>query len=232
MVKRVSLTLIWVLLLVVSSLAQNSDEETSSSLFKKYQVGARIGSWINLGDTAYTNVLFIDDGNVVGEMETSINNVNFYFEGYFAYNIFAGGYAEFSVGVVNRGSVTVGDFFSTDIGNLILYPFLLQLKYYPFSALGSRIQPYVAAGGGLYYGRQSIQFTTSLFDEAFYRGESQTDLNFVLSGGVDYGLNEHLALDLNIKYMPVSFSDSLILMSDYDALAITVGIKYLYGGKK
>ena len=232
-VKKLSLMLTWVLLLAVSSFAQSPDEATSPSPVKKYHFGARLGTWVNLGDTALPRVQFInDDDEIVGLMETNINNVSFYFEGYFAYNIFQGGYVEFSMGMVNRGSVTVADIFSTDIGNLMLYPFLLQFKYYPFSTLGSRIQPYVAGGGGLYYGRQSIQFTTNLFDDAFLRGESATDFNFVLSGGVDYSLNDNLALDFNAKYMPVSFSDQLILMSDYDALAITVGIKYLYGGRK
>ncbi len=231
--KKLSLILIWVLLLVVSSFAQSPDEETSPSPAKKYHFGARIGPWINLGDTALPNVLFVDEfGNVVAEMETNINDVNVYFEGYFAYNIFPGAFAELSVGIVNRGSVTIRDAFSTDIGNLILYPFLLQLKFYPFPEGVSKFRPWVGVGGGLYYGRQDIQFTTSPFLDPYFRGQSETDFNYTLSGGVDYALNSFLALDLSAKYMPVDFTDALILMNDYDALAITIGVKYLYGGKK
>ena len=215
------------LMLTGAAFAQDSDEGNSSKFNGKNQFGVRIGTWINAGDDPPE---LVEDS--LGILETNINSVNAYFEGYFAYNLFPQTYLEFSIGIVNRGSVTVQEGSITDIGNLIVYPFLLHLKFYPLSMAASKIQPYVAVGGGLYYGRQDIQFSNfSNIYLANINGESETDFNYALSGGADYILNDKLALDFNIKYMPINFSKSLITIRDYDAVAVTVGVKYLYGGK-
>lgn len=229
MAKKLLVVLFCLLLPAYLTFAQDADGKSYPSLKNRHQAGVRLGAWVNLGEDPPE---YDETPDGLTTLETNIGSANFYFEGYFAYNILPATYLELSVGIVNRGSVTVQNQFSTDVGNLLLYPMLLQIKFYPFSMLRSKIQPYVAAGGGLYYGRQDVQFTTDPFFDPFFQTDSETDFSYTLSGGVDWLLNNSLALNLNAKYMPINFSETLILINDYDALAITVGVTYLHGGKK
>ncbi len=147
-------------------------------------------------------------------------------------------FVQLSFGMVNRGSVTLydGTLGTTDVGNLMVYPILLQLKLYPLASVPTRLQPYIGAGGGVYYGRRSIQFTNNLFYQYYpdysLNQDTQTDFNYTLSGGVDWLFSNNWAMDLNAKYMPVNFSDPLVTIRDYKALTVAVGIKYLYSPKK
>ena len=204
-------------------------EEKTITLNNKHHLGARIGTWINNGETPPEIAFSIDS---TAQIFTDINDVNFFIEGYFAYNIFSSAFIEFSLGLVNRGAVTVvetqGTDTTRDIGNLMVYPMLVTFKYYPMGSMSSKIQPYFSLGGGLYYGRRDIQITSNYYN-AYYgnNGDSETDFNYTLSGGFNWLLNNSLALDFNVKYMPVNFSTSLVSIKDYKATSITVGIIYM-----
>jgi outer membrane protein W len=212
--------------------AQEAEEGSDISVPNRHQIGIRLGTWINAGDDPPPLLQLLDANDVVvGQLETDLTNVSFYFEGYFAYNIFPQAFIELSFGIVNRGSVTIQEGPITDVGNLMLYPLLLQLKFYPLALPNCRFRPYVGAGGGLYHGRQDIQFTTDFFFTDLAE-DTETDFNYVLSGGADWILSDNLALDLNVKYMPINFPQSLVTIRDYDAMAVSVGIKYLYRKKK
>lgn len=229
MVKKLIVITLCIFIPSYAALAQDTAEETYPSLNNRHQAGVRLGAWTNLGEDPPESIRSLDE---LVALETNISGTSFFFEGFFAYNILPATYLELSVGIVNRGSVTVQDQFSTDIGNLLLYPMLLQVKFYPFAKVRSKIQPYVFAGGGLYYGRQDVQFTTDPFFDPFIQTDSETDFNYTLGGGFDWLLSNTIAINLNAKYMPIGFSEPLILVNDYDALAITVGVTYLHGGKK
>lgn len=214
--------------LSAGAFAQDLDEGSKPSSGRTHQAGVRLGVWVNAGDDP-PEFDVSPDGTAA--LETNIKDVNAYFEGRFAYNVFSKAYLELSIGIVNRGSVTVQDGPFTDIGSLVLYPFLLQFKFYPLSP-ASRLQPYVAAGGGIYHGRQDIQFTTDNIYFASLNEDNETDINYVLSGGADWYLNNYLALDLNLKYMPINFSNDLVTIRDYEAVSVTIGITYAHGKKK
>lgn len=194
-------------------------------LFKqKHQAGIRLGVWANNGETPTDSV---------GVFETSFKDANFYFEGYFAYRLFSQAMLEFSLGIVNRGSVTFREAGATNVGSVLVHPILLQLKLYPLASLKAKLQPYLLAGGGLYYGRRSVQFTTS--SDVYYYGlaeQSGTDFNYVLGGGIDWPIATTIGLEAGIKYMPIEFSKGLQTIRNYDAVAFTVGVKYLYSSKK
>ncbi|HKK19897.1 MAG TPA: hypothetical protein VJ983_00370 [candidate division Zixibacteria bacterium] len=209
-------------------------ESQTLTLANKHQFGLRLGTWINNGETP-PKLVTATDGST---LKTSVNDASFYLEGYFAYHLIPQTFLQISFGMVNRGSVTYYDGVqgTTDVGNLMVYPILLQAKLYPLASLPSRLQPYVGVGGGVYYGKRSIQFTNNLF-YAYYpeyslNHDSQTDFNYTISGGVDWLLSNTIAMDLNAKYMPVNFSNPLVTIKDYKALTIAVGIKYLYTPKK
>lgn len=227
---RFSAALLTILTLFTTTvLAQDTDEKVKQPSGRKHQAGIRLGTWINTGEDPPE---FAQSPDGTAMLETNFKDVNAYFEGRFAYNLFPQAFLEFSIGIVSRGSVTVQEQGFTDVGSLLLYPFLLQFKLYPLSPAGSRVQPYLAAGGGLYYGRQDVQFTTDYYYFATLNADSETDFNYVLSGGVDWYLNDYLALDFNLKYMPVNFSEELITIRDYSAFSVTVGITYVHGIKK
>ncbi|MFQ5452721.1 MAG: OmpW family outer membrane protein [Candidatus Zixiibacteriota bacterium] len=209
--------------------AQENDELQPLTLSNKHQIGIRLGTWVNSGEKP--PLLLVDTIDNTS-LATSVKDASFYFEGYFAYSLIPHTYVELSLGLVNRGSVTLQENNNTDIGNLLLYPILLQLKLYPIGSFNSKFQPYVTIGGGLYYGKRNVQFTNNRFSFFKFNEDTETDFNYTLSGGADWLLNNSLALDFNIKYMPINFSKSLVTISDYDAVAITVGIKYLYAKNK
>ena len=114
--------------------AQETDEDTYPTIERKHQVGIRLGGWINAGDDIPE---FAVDTTSLAILETSIKCGSFYFEAYGAYAVLPSTFLELSIGIVNRGSVTIQDGQFQDIGNLVLYPILLQLKWYPFAPLRS-----------------------------------------------------------------------------------------------
>ena len=208
--------------------AQDTDEDTFPTLRSKHQVGLRLGGWINGGDEIPELAIDTVSGAI---LQTSIKSGSFYFEVYGAYSVLPQTFIELSIGIVNRGSVTIEEGPFQDVGNLIVYPILLQLKWYPVAALRSKFQPYVGVGGGIYHGRQDVQFSNNVFFSTL-REDHETDINYTLAAGADWLLNDFLALEFHGRYMPIKFSNALVTATDYNAVSITVGIKYLYRSKK
>lgn len=226
---RLLATALLTVLILAGLIRASDDPKPKEDIFNhRHQIGGRIGVWSNTGDPIPT----MYSGPSIN-VETKIKDASFYFEGFFAYRLFSQAMLELSIGIVNRGTVIIEEGGRTDIGNLMLYPILVHLKLYPMAPLKNRLQPYITVGGGLFYGRQSVQFTTNVFDPRF-REQSETDFNYAIGGGLDWVLSKTLALDFNAKLMSINFSRGLLTVRDYDAITVTVGIKYLYksGGKK
>ena len=217
-----------VLIAVLPSASTVAGENDQMDQFdQRHQVGVRLGIWANGGETPPT---LFEDPDEFYRVDTDINSANVYFEGVVAYRLYSLGLLEFSLGFVNRGDVNVRDGSREYFGSLIFYPILLQWRQYlPLTGDG-KLRPYVSVGGGIYYGRNSVQFT----NDAYYAftEESQTDFSYVLGGGVDYRIANSIALELNAKYMPIDFSKNLILIRDYQAFTVTFGVKYLFTGGK
>jgi outer membrane protein W len=204
--------------------AEQADADKCLLFSEKHQAGIRLGVWANNGESPTDSM---------GVFETNFKDASFFFEGYFAYRLAPIVMLELSFGIVNRGSVTFREAGATNVGNVLVHPILLQLKLYPLASLATKFQPYLLAGGGLYYGHRSVQFTTS--SDVYYYGlaeQSGTDFNYVLGGGVDWPLSATIGLEVGAKYMPIEFSKRLQTVRDYDAVAFTVGVKYLYSSKK
>ncbi|MFH1374715.1 MAG: hypothetical protein ABII79_13065 [bacterium] len=216
----------WLLMAAVILIHAESSLAGDSLLFHdRHQTGARLGMWANSGESPVAS-----DPN--GMFETNFHDACFYIEGFLALRLSRPLMLELSAGVVNRGSVTFIQNNITNHGSVQVHPILVQLKFYPLFATSSRLQPYLLAGGGLYYGRRSVQFTTS--SNIYYGIQEQTgtDINYTLGGGCDWPLGSTVGLEAAVKYMPVQFSKGLQTISNYEAVALTVGIKYLYTSKK
>lgn len=188
----------------------------------------RLGAWANLGGLP-PDTLFNPSTNSI--MATELTNSNFYFEGFFGYRLNEQLMLELSLGISNRGSVTLSQDGSTEVGNVIIYPVLLQMKLYLLSMTDLRIQPYVFGGGGMYHGRRSTQVSSSGY---VYQNsqESETDFHYSFGGGLDWPISKSVSADLNVKYMPIMFSKTFVAINDYKGIGITLGIKYLYSFNK
>jgi len=210
------------MLWLVMGFGQRANAEDQPGFTGKRQVGVRLGVWSNRGETPPK------DGQVneQGTFSTNIKESAFYFEGLYSYPLLPWTSAEISLGSVNRGSVTINEGSMSDIGNLIIYPVLIQLKVYPAFLLPTKFQPYLLAGGGLLHGRRTVQFTSSGSYYSNWAEESSTDFSYVLGGGIDYSIARPIGLDFTVKYMPIKLS--LLTIENYDAIAFALGIKYLY----
>lgn len=222
------LAVLFFLLALTAGSADAVEPDSTSplgSFLTRHQIGARLGGWINLGDTP-------PELDTAAQFETNFHDGSFFFEGYYAHRFTRALMGEFSLGIANRGSVTFLIDDRSNVGSVMVYSVLLHGKLYPFGGSGWRLQPYFTAGGGLYYARRSVQFSTSdLY--YYYPGldeESRTDFSYALGGGFDLPVSSQIGLDLNIRYLPVVFGDPLMTIEDYSAVTVTIGVKYLYSG--
>ncbi|MBN1211279.1 MAG: outer membrane beta-barrel protein [candidate division Zixibacteria bacterium] len=212
--------------LIFAQVQVSDDYEKIAPFEKRHQAGARLGVWLNQGDEP----LGRDSSNVF--YKTDIGNNNFYFEGFGAYRLNSRIMLEVTLGFVNRGNVTVFDGVDSYVGNLVVYSMLAHVKLYPLPRLFGRFYPYLTAGGGLYYGRHDVQFTTNYDFFRVFDEKSGTDFNYALGGGIDWPLSSVFGLDLNVKYMPITLSKELVEITDFDALSVSVGVKYLFNTGK
>ena len=227
-IRSVLLALTVVLLHFPLARAVDTGPTPAQTFGTKHQAGIRLGLWSNQGDTPPA-------GGSSGDFSfrTSIADANFYFEAYGALRLFRQLMGELSFGIVNRGSVTLNELDLTDVGNLMVYPLLVRVKFYPLGGLDLKWQPYLSAGGGVFYGRRNVQFTTASYYYSGFEEESSTKLSYALGGGVDWPIAQTIALDLDVKYMPIKYSNNLVAVSDYSAFTVAVGVKYLlFSGKK
>ena len=217
--KIVALAVLLTVFLAFSIIAEEAPKEY------KYSMGLRLGGWSNQGDLPFSLVINPEDSNDF--VMTDVKNGSFYIEGFFGFRVQRNIELEFSMGITNRGDVTITQDGLSDFGQLLIYPILLQAKLYPLASSSSKFQPFVGGGGGLYYGRRNIQITQNYyFTLAQFEGETETAFNIVALGGFDYKLSPTLAIDFTTKYMPITFSDLLVGEDDYSAITFTIGIKY------
>ena len=212
------------LLVVVLSSALSAQERTG--FYDRQQAGIRLGGWINQGGLPIDSSL---------DVIADVGDNNFYAELYGAWRIFKRGFLEVSLGFGNRGDVTVLDsiIYSDGVeevqyvGSLVIYPVVAQLKYYLPGFNKLLLKPYIEAGGGLYMGRHSVEFTNA----TTYTGREQTSrtaFSYVMGAGFDWPLSQSIGLELNTRYFPIKFGEDLFEEKDYSAVAVTVGVKYMF----
>ncbi len=194
---------------------------------RRHQLGARFGLWSNQGDTPPKYFVDESEGIII---QSDISKSNVYIEGYGGYNLFPGGMLEVSLGMVSRGDVMVEHNGMSYFGGLVLYPMLVSFKYYLPIPGADKFYPYFQVGGGIHYGRHSIQFTNDYYFPS--NTASGTDINYMLGIGADWRVAGDFAMEVNARHMPVEFGDGLFRVKDYGATTITLGFKYLLKSKK
>ena len=215
-------------LLIILLLATSALSAESGGFLDSHQAGARIGAWINLGDSPPESGILTVDGQPAGTYETNINEGAAYFEAFYGHRFNALWMAEVALGVVNRGSVALAESGgASDIGNLTLYDLQVSGKFYP-GRIGKRIYPYVQLGGTFIAGRRSVQFTNAGYYTSNWQEDNSYKFSWMAGGGVDVPVADQIGLDFAVKYLPIKFRDKLVTIDKYDALTVTAGVKYLF----
>ncbi len=226
--RALTATVLTILIAVAMSPSSAVGDDVPTSRLQAFRsrnhLGVRLGAWASQGEAPPASNT---DSTTGDSFRTNIGSTNFYFEFFGALRVVDMLRAELSIGTVNRGSVTVKQGPFSDVGNLNVFPILVKARVYPLIGTNSRLQPHVAAGGGIYYARRNVQFTTNSFYYTGLNEDSEVDFNYVLSAGVDYVASSVIAIEAQASYMPISFSNPLVGVTDYAAVGITVGVKYL-----
>lgn len=221
------------LVLVVASAVDLRADDTGSGVpefSRRHQAGARVGAWINQGDTPPSQ---LNDSYL--EFRSEIANANIYGEIFANFRLLPYLTFEFSLGAVNRGTISIRDTVTGDesTGNLLINPALASIHLYPLGTTSSRIQPWFGGGGGIYMARRSVQFINyggGQFGRYYgdFTDETQTKFSYIVAGGFDWVLGNTIALEASGRWQPLTLGSGLALTESYDALVVTAGIKYLF----
>lgn len=217
-------------LLISAATAVAADQDEAGPLFlKQNQAGIRLGVWASQGDQPPDSGGISVEGEAsAGYFSTNVKENAFFFEAFYAYRLNRRLMLEIAGGTTNRGSVTITSGGASDVGNLVLYPITVQGRLYPFTSPLLGVYPYATAGFGLYIGRRTVQFTNASYYYSNWEEETGFDFNYTVGGGLDWPVASSVGLDLTVKYMPIKFSKTLVAVDEYQALTVTLGIKYLY----
>jgi len=219
------------LVTVIAASASVEAQREIPGFSQRNQAGVRLGVWAGQGDDAPERGDLFVDGEATGTFETSISSSAFYFEAFYGHQLGSGFMGEVSLGMVNRGSVTLQEGSAQDIGNMMVYGLQISTKYYPDFLKGGSIFPYLQAGGGVYIGHRTVQFTNAGFSYSNWEEETGFTANYVVGAGADISLATNIGMDITAKYVPIKFSKALVTIKDFSTVTVTVGVKYLIDPK-
>jgi len=186
----------------------------------KFGIGARIGYVNYAGDDYEESGSTIDVDFDAAAMYGG--NLVYYIHRYFS--------LELSADYVKTDTEVKGsDISSTNIGELKQVPIILNGRFH-FST-NQKISPYLSAGIGYYLNDFDLS-DSSAGDEIC----PDDSFGFNLGGGVQYLLNEHFAIDLDLKYIwnktdfelnaPGDPTEEISV--DLDNFYVGIGLKYYF----
>ncbi len=187
-------------------------------------VGVRLGAWIS---TQGANT--VQDLTVKSKMP----DAGFYTEVFVDYRVVPVMFLEGSLGIASRGDAVIEFAGSRYIGTINLYQALFQIKFSPLAGVSEKFLPFVVAGGGVAWGRQSIDFVTNYnyFDYQEYASRTETDFLPVIGGGIDFPVAEQVGLNVAVKYHPIKFTNPLVGVKDFSGTAVSMGVAYYFHKK-
>lgn len=216
--------LIWLAVLSVAAVSPASALEKEAVHDRRLDadysmVGIRLGAWSDQGGG-----VVINDNDISADLP----GTSFFSELFYDHRFTPAIMGEFSLGVGSRGEATIRRFDDEYIGNINLYPLLVQLKFTPLSGKMLSFHPYLTAGGGVVFGRYSPQIIRSLdpYYDQYFVEKTEADFLATVGGGIDLALAEQFGLNVSVKYYPIKFTDGLAGVKDYTGLSIAVGFAY------
>ncbi len=196
--------------------AAMADEADPYGFLSKKFIGARLGVWVNSGDS-------LAPGN------NNVSNTTFYGEFFFSRHIWPAIAGEFIVGLYGRGNVELTNGGNTYRGQLSIYPILVTAKFYPLAGLPMiQLKPYLQAGGGLIVGNRP----TFTYVDAYYgydvQQQTKADITYVLGAGFDFPVADQIALTANFRYTPANFGGDFDGAKDFSGYQFTIGAGYIF----
>jgi hypothetical protein len=219
-------------LLTPSSLLAQYEEESrtkmiSAAFARSHQLGVRIGGWSNQGIEPPDSLAITTDSYY----QTDFTAGSIYLEGFFGYRFNPYLIMEFSLGVVSRGEVIqVEEDGGQSVGTMMVYPILAKLRFYPLGGKVIKLHPYLMGGGGFFYGRHDIQFTSGYdaYFRSIYGSDSETKFSYTFGAGLEWPVASMVGLEFQAQYMDARFSGDIIGIRDYSSITFTVGIKHIF----
>ena len=197
----------------------------------KTEAGVRLGVFVNS-----QNQVQVPDARV----KLYPDQVSLYVEGFFNYNFTKSLAAVLNLGTYSKGDISFdlyynGVFDGSFIGQATVFPMQLGLKFSPLGNKSPKVAPYLAGGGAIIIGRETV--TLGPYDSYYFRyGRgyigSETDLNWWGACGAEIPLSNKLNLDILVKYINTNFSGDIAGIWNYSGWQITAGIGYLNLRKK
>jgi len=212
-----AIALLFVAVLVTPAMAldKQPDRLTEASY---NMVGLRLGAWV-------ADSKVINEADIHGEFP----DASFFTEIYFDHRVFKTVFLELSLGVASRGDVVLESGNDRYIGTINLYPIMLQAKISPLSGKSRSILPFIIGGGGFVHGKQNtdiVRTADNSYVHPYFVEESETTLLYSYGGGIDFAISEQIGFSAAAKYHHINFGDPLAGVTDYSALAISVGVSY------
>jgi hypothetical protein len=193
---------------------------------KYSMVGLRLGAWISSH-----KALAVEDVTVQNNMP----DAGFYTELFLDYRVTPVFMLEGSLGIASRGDAVIeyqGDP-NRYIGTINLYQALAQIKLSPLAGRSRSVLPFIIGGGGVAWGRQSIDYIVA--NSNYYNPDvvnrTETAFMAVIGAGIDIPLAEQVGLNVAVKYHPITFSNPLVGVKDYSGTAVSVGAAYFWHKK-
>ncbi len=214
------------LVVILSGTARGLEKQQSDRLLaaEYSMVGLRLGAWVsNQGPKTVRDLT----------IETNMPDAGFYTELFLDYRLAPVVFLEGSLGIASRGDAVIHDTTGRYIGTINLYQALFQIKFSPFAGHSKKFLPFLVAGGGVAWGRQSIDFivTYSYYYNPDITNRTEADFLPVIGGGIDLPLAEQIGLNVAVKYHPIKFGDALAGVKDYSGTAVSMGVAYYFHKK-
>ncbi|SYZ73952.1 hypothetical protein TRIP_C60222 [Candidatus Zixiibacteriota bacterium] len=192
-------------------------EIVPTDLGHKHFAGVRIGAWTSTGGSSALN----------DSLQYSKSSI--YAEFFYAHRFVPALAGELSIGIFSRGDFHYLVQQDVLLGTVNLYPIMLSAKIYPLAGLsGSKIYPYIQAGGCLFFGRRTA---TDYYYGYDFVDQSDTKITYVVGGGIDFQVADQIGLTSNVKYIPVKFGSPLAGIKDYSGWQVSFGVGYIFGKK-
>ena len=187
----------------------------------RFGIGARIGYVNYSGDSIDDMDLDFDEAAMYG------GNLVYYLHSYFS--------LELSADYVKTDAELKGSGLSPiNFGELKQIPIILSGRFH-FST-NQKISPYLSGGIGYYINDFDLSDSASSELPSGSEFDPDDSIGFHLGGGVQFLLNEHIALDLDVKYIwnKTDFNakspgyETEEVSVDLDNLYVGVGLKYYF----
>jgi len=193
-------------------------------LSSAYMIGIRFGFW---NAVKAKNIESFSDQEITSKVAAP------YGEFYISSGLKKGFAIELSLGSCYRGETRYHDSYGYYWKRINIYPFSVQLKFYPLSTIKkSRWQPYTDVGVAFVSGVEDLRVGEYVGPSILTEDLTNTFSTFGWHAGLglDFILSRLIVLGVDFKYRGVNFNDKIGGLKDYSGPQATLGLSYILKG--